>query len=84
MVAIVVRNRQRWSYYANLLGSIIGESIMVSLDDVYLDNQSHYRLDREFLSVLCNSQSLVVHIAEMNKECHELNPTCRKTVHEFS
>ncbi len=47
-------------------------SVMVNLDHVCLDNQSHYSLDvTEFQSVFTDTIG-------MNGKCHKLNPTSRK------
>ncbi len=52
-----VQPRQRFSYYREMRGSvlhIIGESVTVNLDHVYLDNQSHCSHDViEFQSESC-------------------------------
>ncbi len=57
----------------------IGESITVNLDDVCLNNQSHYSLDIiEFQSELCDTQSSFTDTIGMNGKCRNLNPTCRK------
>ncbi len=58
---------------------IIGESVMVNLDHVCLNNQSHYSLDViEFQSELCDTQSPFMDTIGMNEKCRKLNPVCHK------
>ncbi len=52
-------NIERWE---GLCVITIGESAMVNLDHMRLNNQSHYSLD----------------VIGMNEKCCKLNPTCRK------
>lgn len=67
---------------ALLLGntsSTIGESVMVNLDHVSLDNQSRYSLGViEFPSELCDR--LFADTIEIIEKYHKLNPACHKTV----
>ncbi len=52
---------------------------MANLDQVCLNNQSHYSLDViEFQSELYDIQSLFTDTIGMNEKCRKLNPTCRK------
>ncbi len=56
-----------------------GERVMANLDQVCLNNQSHYSLDIiEFQSELCDTQSAFTDPIGMNGKCRKLNPTCRK------
>ncbi len=50
----------------------IGESVMVNLDHVCLDNQSHYSLD------VTEFQSAFTDTIGMNGKCRKLNPTSPK------
>lgn len=61
-----------------LLGDTIGESVMPT-KMVCLDNQLHYGLDIDFLS-LCDSQSLFADTMEKYEKCHKLNPTSENCV----